>query len=322
MQQKRLTETNAIIKQRMSLILVLALCIAPLLTGRPLANRILLSAGTFAMYGLSLLFWSYFFPLQNNSKAGTMPMLRILPGSLSIHGRSIQAVKNGSFNPDYFALRSKPAIPALLIDEHSVVITKDENNKRGLLLSGLWTLNKNTTIVHVFDLRPAAFTYGPDSRQNPIARDQSHKDNLRSEKTLHIDLERTRCVTADGVELIPVLKIIYRAKHPHELKRGIREWLAFSAFLESANIIGNVANLIEDMIGTQIANHLKESIGIITWDQINQAATSREQLVSYFQHMIDQTAYPIDGNGQKPILPAAWRNMFITRIQVKQVWTR
>jgi len=319
MHQKQQSGVGVLIRQRLNFMLALLLCSTPLLTNRPLLNRILLSASALAFYTLSLLFWAYFFPYRHKNKTDKTPLFRILLDSVIGNDRSIQSAKDGTFNPDYFALRSKPAISTLLVDENTAVITKNANGKRCLLLGGLWTLRRKTAIFQVFDLRPAVFTYGPDSRRNPITQNQ-HQDNLRSGKTQQIGLERTRCVTSDGVELIPVLKIIYRIKHPSELEHNSRDWLALSAFLESAHVFGNVAHQIEDMIGAHIANHLKQSINTVSWDQIERSASSQDKLIAYFQRIIDQPAQGSNGQSPKPLLPAVWRNVVITSIHVEQVW--
>jgi hypothetical protein len=322
MQQKRLSETDSSIKQRIIIIMALTLCAAPLLSGKPLANRVLLSAGALTVYILSLLFWAHFLPFQHDGNTSTLAIFRILLGRILSTGKSIQSVKNGSFDPDYFALRNKPAIPALLIDEHSAVITKAKNGKRSLLFCGLWPLERKTIIMHVFHLLPAAFTFGPESKHNPFTQTFSAKNNLRSGKALHTDIERTRCLTSDGIALIPVFNVIYRIKQPHELENGMREWLAFSAILESINVFGNVTHQIEDMIGEHIASQLKEMIASFTWAEIEQAASSHGKMIAYVQHKIDQHAYTGDRHNQNHLLPRAWRGMFITRVIVEQVWTR
>jgi hypothetical protein len=322
MQQKRLSESDTSFKQRIIAVLAFLLCAVPLLSGRPLANRILLSAGALAVYALSLLFWAHFLPFQHDGDTVTFPFFRILLGNLLRRGRSIQTVKNGAFDADYFALRSKPAIPALLIDSHSAVTTKAANGKRGLLLAGLWPLERKTTVVHVFHLLPAAFTFGPGGNHNPFTHTISAKNNLRGGKALHMEIERTRCQTADGVELIPVFNVIYRIKPPQEMENGTREWLAFSAYLESVNVFGHVTDQIEDMIGGTIANPIKQTIASKTWDQIEQGASSREKLIAYIQRMLDLPADDSDGYGQNHLLPTAWRNIFTISVTVEQVWTR
>jgi len=311
MQQKRLSETDSSIKQRIIIIMALTL-----------ANRVLLSAGALTVYILSLLFWAHFLPFQHDGNTSTLAIFRILLGRILSTGKSIQSVKNGSFDPDYFALRNKPAIPALLIDEHSAVITKAKNGKRSLLFCGLWPLERKTIIMHVFHLLPAAFTFGPESKHNPFTQTFSAKNNLRSGKALHTDIERTRCLTSDGIALIPVFNVIYRIKQPHELENGMREWLAFSAYLESVNVFGHVTDQIEDMIGGTIANSIKQTIASKTWDQIEQGAPSREKLIAYIQRMLDLPADDSGGYGQNHLLPTAWRNIFTISVTVEQVWTR
>ena len=322
MQRNRLTETETSFKQRMIAILALALCAAPLLADKPLTNRLLLSAGAIIIYALSLLFWAHFLPFQHDGDSGRLPIFRIVMGRFFNSGKSIQPVKDGSFDPDYFALRSKPAIPALLIDEHSAVITKADNGKRSLLLGGLQPLDQKATIVHVFHLLPAAFTFGPSGNHNPLTHTASARNSLHSGKALHMDIERTRCLTADGIELVPVFNILYRIKAPQELENGTREWLAFSAFLESANATGNVSHQIAQMIGGQIANQIKQMMASTSWEQIEQAAPSQEKLSAYIQRMLDQPADTGGGHDNRNLLPAAWRNLFIISVSVGQVWTR
>lgn len=313
MQQKRLMIMNMEGRSGMRLLLALALCLVPLAGSQPLVWRILLCAGMLAVYLLALLFWTYFIPNRSQGNMGLLRLVGILLGSAFRRGAAIRRVTGGTFDADYFALRAKPAIPVLAVDAHSAVVIKSGDGKRDILTEGLWALERNTRIVHVFDLRPARLTIGPDTRANPLSVTHHEGSSLRGAKALIASINQTRCQTADGAALVPVIEVIYRITSSDDDPQWTRKIQALSTLLESKNAYGHAAGLIEELFSAQLTGHLKNILGTV---QAQDLAGQPDQLAARVQHLAGMDADFLDRQ-----LPAPLRGLFSISIEIKKVWT-
>jgi len=174
-------------------------------------------------------------------------------------------------------------------------------------------MERNSRIVHVFDLRPARLTIGPDTRANPLSASHHEGSSLRGAKALIASINQTRCQTADGVALVPVIEVIYRITSSENDPQWTRKIYALSALLESKNAYGHTPILIEELFSTQLTGHLKHILGTVRSQDL---AGQPDQLAARVQHLAG-----IDADFLDRQLPAPLRGLFIASVEIKKVWT-
>jgi len=231
-----------------------------------------------AIYAISMLFWISFIPFRYQGNTDTLQLLKHHIRHGFLRNDAIKRVDDGNFDADYFALRDKPQISALLIDNHSAVAIKDGASKRGIFFDGLWQLKPQTSVLHVFDLQARTFTLGPDSSHNPFTASGHPSRSMRENQANLIAADRTRCQTSDGVELVPVVAVCYRLISEEPRNKISRRLLAFSAYLEGEGRFGDGSALIESILGAHIAEKLGEAAHEIVWAELEPQAQSHKQL--------------------------------------------
>jgi hypothetical protein len=286
-------------------------------------NRVIWISFFSGAYVASLAFWVHFFPWHFDLSQDNWQILRSLVSCSVSKNKTVNSIKNGQFDRDYFALKAKPFISYLVIDENSAAVMKNSHNTSFVLFSGSWHLNRGDCIQHVFDLRPAAFLFGPDTNRNPFTVFQQTNENLRELNSLGLEIKNTVCQTSDGVKIVPVFKIFYAWKQADRSDSLIRQLLQVAMVLESANYAGEAKKQLEGMLGSLVAERFSEVAKTIEFNAIQAPGQKPGQAPPFFQHLLDNSDFLIKSmraSENKIVIP--FSELFSLKIDLWHLWKK
>ena len=299
------------------------LCFSPLFVLQHAVQRISYTLFLLFVWVCSFLFWFAFFPNRPDNTPKAFRIFGLFITDVFNPRKTAGFIENGSFDRDYFTIQKKPYIASLFIDSNSIVIIKDIQNRRTVLSSGLWKLEKGSSIIHTFDLLPHSFTYGADTDQNLFKLSHQNHRNLKGLNAHNLDLERSRCLTKDGVELFPCLHITYRLLDPNQYKHSYKELLTFSAYLEGKSQIGNGTKAIEEYIGSLTIMGLRDLFNTLSKNDIGDHINDPDKLAEVIREKVgtllnQKTAPGIMKNPDR----FSWLSLFRIKTEIRRVWTR
>lgn len=253
---------------------------------------------------LSLAFWMHFFPYK--FPRGSARIRHFFQGIFR-NNPPFAVLSNANFDLDYFALRRKPHIPLLVVDNNSAVVIKTPDERRHVLCNDSFDLEPGTEICHIFERRPGLISLEPNSFSagNPINPMQ---------KILS-------CKTADGAQLTPLLKVYYRLQCNHDSVRAQRDFAALSHQLEKEKVQGLVTKPIESMIAEAVITAFAGIAESTNLRETGLASGDTGILIAHFQGLLDtpgsllDSLMPEDVKKYQHIL-----RVYTLRIVLRELW--
>jgi len=235
----------------------------------------------FISIGSSLFFWISFIPFFPDNFSGFLNTIQTLILSIFRSSKSAYHIQAGRFDRDYFVIQDKPKLGALLIDEYSVVIVKNNAGKKRVFPPGYHFLKNGEQILHTFDLGFHHFVWGPLKTENPF-RNHNPDFDLNQIHSHSLRAAQTKWQTKDEITVIPSFSIFYNFSFLTGKKQIEEMSLNISDYFSANKINGELQIEINKLIGECVANIWKVLLEKTNAKQIISPTNQNSSLMERF----------------------------------------
>lgn len=283
------------------------------------------------LIGSSFFFWLNFIPFFPKGFVDFFRLVQTIFLSFFRRTNSKYHIRAGKFDRDYFVIKNKPELGAVLNDEKSIVIVINNNGRKRVIPYGYQFIDKGEHVLHTFDLGFHHFFWGPmeieDSQRSKIPDQDLNRTHLHSLK-----IAQTKFQTKDGITIIPSFSIFYNSYTNARGKLLEATALNISDYFSTHNINGELQTEINRIIGESATNSWKNLLNkssskeILTltdqnsslWYEImlkiNKIINNKNSVSASHSHESEES------DQYKSINPLDQWKMLITKVYLNDLW--
>jgi hypothetical protein len=197
------------------------------------------------------------------------------------NAKSVYHIQAGKFDRDYFVIREKPKLGALLIDENSVVVVINNAGKKRVFSSDYHFIKNGEQVLHTFDLGSHHFFWGPQDTENPF-RDHIPDLDLNQIHLHSLRVAQTKWLTKDEIAVVPSFSIFYNFSSFAGKKQLEEMSLNISDYFSAKKITGELQIEINKLFGECVTNIWKVLLEKTNANQIISSTYQNSPLMDKF----------------------------------------